>query len=100
MSGDSMCPALQDGDWWVVRWLPTSGDRSPQAPGFGVGDVVVARRPDRPELLIVKRVVEQVAGGWWLAGDNPDYSDDSRTFGPVSTEAVLGRLVRRYRRGG
>jgi hypothetical protein len=64
-----------------------------------VGDVVVARRPDRPDLLIVKRVTRREGLGWWLTGDNPGRSDDSRTFGSVPDALVVGRLVRRYRHG-
>ena len=81
-----MCPGLRPGDWLVVRW------RGHVAPG----DVVVARRPDRPELLLVKRAVRREPGGWWLEGDNPAASDDSRLFGPVADHLVLGRVVGRY----
>jgi phage repressor protein C with HTH and peptisase S24 domain len=58
------------------------------------GDVVLAVHPLRPELQIVKRAIRREGSGWWLEGDNPDSSDDSRTFGVVDT--VLGTLVFRY----
>ena len=48
----------------------------------------------RPDLRIVKRVVRAEGSGWWLEGDNPEFSDDSRAFGAVDT--VLGTLVFRY----
>jgi nickel-type superoxide dismutase maturation protease len=87
VAGNSMAPALRPGEWYVVRW----GAR------VRSGEVVVARRPDRPDLLLVKRARRRVSGGWWLEGDNPAASDDSRLFGPVPHGLVLGRVVLRYR---
>ena len=81
-----MLPHLHAGDWLVVRW----GAR-PRP-----GDIVVVRRPDRPALLIVKRAVRRVDGGWELRGDNLLGSDDSRLFGPVDDDFVLGRALFRY----
>lgn len=82
--GPSMEPALRNGDCWIVRL----GGRT------SVGDVVLAVHPLRPDLQIVKRVIRAEGAGWWLEGDNPDSSDDSRSFGPVDT--ILGRLAFRY----
>ncbi len=31
----------------------------------------MARNPERPELLLVKRAAWREAGGWWLDSDNP-----------------------------
>jgi nickel-type superoxide dismutase maturation protease len=88
VSGTSMQPHLFAGDCVLVR----RGGRA------RAGDVVVAHRPDRPELVVVKRVREVRSDGWlWLAGDNPSESDDSRLFGAVEPSAVEGRLVWRYR---
>jgi nickel-type superoxide dismutase maturation protease len=86
VDGDSMLPTLRARDWLVVRW----GAR-PRP-----GDVVVARRPDRPQLIIVKRAVRRTPAGWLLAGDNAVASDDSRVFGPVDDALVLGRVLFRY----
>lgn len=86
VEGDSMSPTLVAGDWLAVRW-----DVVPE-----VGDVVVARRPDRRELLIVKRVTRVSPTGFWLEGDNPAASDDSRVFGDLRPDDVLGRVVARY----
>jgi phage repressor protein C with HTH and peptisase S24 domain len=56
------------------------------------GDVVLARFPSRPELLVVKRCVREVPGGWWVQGDNELVTDDSRAFGPA---VVVGRVLAR-----
>ena len=62
-----------------------------------VGDVVVARRPDRPELEIIKRIAAIDAGGAIvLEGDNPAASTDSRQFGPVTREHIVARVRWRY----
>src|SRR3954468_9214788 len=88
VAGSSMQPHLYAGDCVVVR-------RRAQA---RTGDVVLVRRPDRPELLIVKRVREvQADGRLWLTGDNPSASDDSRLFGAVDPSVVEGRVAWRYR---
>jgi hypothetical protein len=59
-----------------------------------IGDVVLARFPARPELLVVKRVRREVPGGHWVEGDNALVTDDSRVFG---TAVVVGRVVARLR---
>jgi signal peptidase I len=83
VAGPSMVPALRDGDA-VLAW---SGGRVRPA------DVVIARFPARPELLVVKRAVRPVDGGWWVEGDNRFATDDSRRYGPAE---VLARVVVRY----
>lgn len=94
VSGESMRPTYPPGSWLLVRWRRAGRWLRP-------GVVVVARRPDRPELLVVKRCRRLLPGGGvWLEGDNPAASDDSRLFGPVPPAAVLGRVLFRYGRSG
>lgn len=84
-----MLPTVAPGDFLVVRW----GAR------VRPGDVVVVRLPARSKGCRsegIKRVVGAVEGGWWVEGDNPAASTDSRTFGPLAPDAVLGRVVLRY----
>ena len=85
VSGPSMSPTVRHGDRLVVRRLPVG---SPVRPG----DVVLARFPARPELLVVKRVHRAVDGGCWVEGDNPFLTDDSRSFGVA---VAVGRVVAR-----
>lgn len=89
IAGPSMEPALRSGDWWIVR---TFGRVRP-------GSVVLLRHPKRPDLLVVKRAIRQEPGAWWVEGDNAASSDDSRTFGAVRRDLLIGALVVRYRRG-
>ena len=82
--GPSMLPTLTDGDCLWVR------------PGARVrpGSVVVARLRERPSLLVVKRAVEPVDGGWLLAPDNPAVVGHGLTGGVGDVEAVV---LLRYR---
>ncbi len=83
----SMEPALRPGDWLLVR----------RSRRIRPGQVVLARHPGRPEMLIVKRAARRVAGGWWLASDNPGVGAvDSRRFGPVPEVLIVGRVLGRY----
>jgi nickel-type superoxide dismutase maturation protease len=85
-----MAPRLPSGSRIVARSI---GD----ATRLRVGDVVVARRPDRPEVEIVKRIGAIDAGGAiFLAGDNPGASTDSRQFGAVMRHHILARVGWRY----
>lgn len=86
--GRSMAPGLREGDRLLVR--------------YGVrprpGDLVVARFPDGT--VAVKRAVEERStrtgtAGWWLLGDNPGESVDSRHRGVVGADAVLAVVLLR-----
>jgi phage repressor protein C with HTH and peptisase S24 domain len=78
-----MVPTLRSGDALVVR----------RNSRVRTGDIVVARFRARPGLLVVKRVVRAQEGGWWIQGDNPLITDDSRAYGVAD---VIGRVVIRY----
>ena len=83
-----MEPTLREGDWIIaVR------DGRAEA-----GDVVVLEHPHRPGMLIVKRVQRAGADGYWVVGDTPDASTDSRQFGAVPE--VVGRVMWRVRPWG
>ncbi|MFF4649770.1 nickel-type superoxide dismutase maturation protease [Streptomyces sp. NPDC001380] len=80
-----MLPTLRQGDRLLVRY----GAR------LRPGAVVVARHPLRQDLLVVKRAAERRPGGWWLLSDNSFAEGDSRDFGTVPDELVLGRVLLR-----
>ena len=98
---ESMTPALRPGDWLLLD--PTSR-RWPRR-----GSVVVFREPDSG-ILAIKRVAARpgdrvrIAAGLlhlgpdeaWLLGDNAALSLDSRRYGPVPSEALVGRAWFRY----
>lgn len=87
-----MSPVLGDGD------LVLLGRRVRPRPGA----VVLVRWAQRPGQLSVKRIVGRHGPGWWVLGDNPAGSTDSRQLGTAEVVAVvLARLwpaPRRMRR--
>lgn len=88
MQGASMVPTLLPSTSLLVdkgayrKWRPQ------------VGDVVLAQHPTQP-IRIIKRVTVLSAAGVWLEGDNKAASSDSRQFGAVIFENVLGRVCSR-----
>jgi hypothetical protein len=108
--GPSMMPVLHDGDRVLVNRL-TYLFCAPQ-----IGDVVLASMLGVPGEWAIKRVGgsgssdlgpatsvrnHQACGTrnselYFLVGDNPPRSTDSRHVGPVSRRNVLGRVWYRY----
>jgi nickel-type superoxide dismutase maturation protease len=83
----SMEPRLRDGDW-LLAWRTRR---------IRPGQVVLARHPQRPDFLLVKRAAWREAGGWWLASDNPAAGAvDSARFGLVPEEEIVGLVLARY----
>ena len=88
IAGDSMLPALADGDRVVVD--PSSDT--------AVGDIVVAYHPYKKSVSIVKRVVDILPDGRFvLVGDNLSESTDSREFGSVAAADIFGKVVSRIK---
>jgi phage repressor protein C with HTH and peptisase S24 domain len=75
--GPSMAPALKDGDVVLVSFR-----RKPTA-----GAIVLVTWRERPAQRSVKRAVEPRGEQWFVVGDNPFGSTDSRDLGPAD---VLG----------
>ena len=91
----SMEPALRPGDWLLVRRALRPG----RPVRVRAGQLVVARHPERPALLLVKRAARREPGGWWLSADNPGPGvADSGGFGLVPPGLIEGRVLLRYRR--
>lgn len=88
VAGNSMAPTLLAGDTVLVHW-----GAAPR-----VGRIVVAGWPAHPGVMVVKRVLRHEGDLWWLSGDNPSESEDSRAHGGVPKEAVRGRVLLRVRR--
>ncbi len=113
VDGASMEPALRAGDR-LLTWRGLTGSPRPRR-----GQIVVLRDPHAPGRELVKRVRAQpgesvplalgratvgdphaahhlAADEYFVAGDNGDASRDSRHFGPVRREQLVGRVVYRY----
>ena len=89
VAGRSMEPTLARGDWVVIdRW--TYRHRPPRP-----GEVVLLLVPGSDATTALKRVVAQGPrdDSWEVRGDNPEWSLDSRTFGPLPADRILGRVA-------
>jgi nickel-type superoxide dismutase maturation protease len=83
VEGNSMLPVLQGGDIVLAK---KTGD-------LKVNDIVVANHPFR-KTFIIKRITKITTDGkFFLSGDNPDESTDSRTFGEISEKDILGKVI-------
>ncbi len=86
-----MFPVLKEGEEVLVdtkayhRCLPE------------MGDLVIAWHPHQPNLRIIKRVVRvDEKGNCFLMGENSLESSDSRSFGWVSLQQIIGKVTSRF----
>ena len=88
VEGDSMIPSLRSGERVLI---------DPKA-SVEPGDVVLAQHPYKSSVRILKRLTSiEPDGRFYLSGDNPADSTDSRTFGSISKSDVLGKVVARLK---
>lgn len=98
VQGESMAPTIRAGQ---KRWVSTLAYRR-RPPK--VGDIVLVQHPHQ-DLRMLKRVAAvpgslmngQTLGPdeYFLVGDNPPQSTDSRHWGTVSRRLIRGRLLGR-----
>lgn len=85
----SMEPTLDEGSYVIVnRWAYRR--RTPRE-----GDIVVLRHP-REDRYLVKRVQHVEGDRCFVMGDRDQGSVDSRTFGSVARDLIVGKVVFRY----
>ncbi len=88
VEGDSMLPTLKNGDGILI-----DADAKIDA-----GDILLAKHPFKKSVIILKRLAEiDENGNYFLVGDNPSESTDSRTFGAISAKHILGKAVCRLK---
>ena len=91
VSGNSMLPLLKSGDEVLVN--PHAYRRALPQPG----DIVVAQHPFRQDVRLIKRVTDVLDNGRYvLKGDNPAESTDSRAFGAISANHIIGQVTSRF----
>jgi len=84
VEGDSMLPTLKSGQTIIA-------DRGAN---ISIGDIVLAAHPFKKSVKMIKRVESIKSDGRCvLAGDNPEASSDSRAFGSISRDDILGKVV-------
>ena len=83
--GISMCPTLQDGQYLILNTLDKDVE---------IGDIVVIK----PLVcaggkIIIKRVTDIDNNKIFIEGDNKDHSLDSRTFGWIDKNSIMGVII-------
>lgn len=82
-----MLPTLAAGDLVLIEPLADATKLLP-------GDIVVVRHPYQRNLLIVKRIAEVTPEDRLVvASDNPQAGSDSRQFGSLATDRLIGRVT-------
>jgi nickel-type superoxide dismutase maturation protease len=86
VSGDSLSPEILEGDFVLVSKIPFSLN------SLQVGDLVVFNHPDYG--LLIKRIAAVSADrqSFQVTGAHP-FSVDSRQFGPVGRQALVGKVI-------
>lgn len=88
INGTSMQPVLKQGDQILID--PRTYQHRPPV----IGDIVVARHPYQKDVQLVKRVTRVLSDErYQIEGDNASASTDSRNFGSISRENLLGRVT-------
>jgi signal peptidase I len=95
-----MAPTYQRGDWLLVRRF-VSGQKGK----VQVGEVLLIEREEQPGILFIKRLTG-IRGDspnrhyptYWVEGDNKALSQDSRTWGALVGEEIVGKVLFRCKR--
>ena len=94
---ESMTPTVKPNDIVFVNRLAYGfrifGSYAVDFAPIKVGDIVVFIAPNKQILL--KRVGQILSNGtYWMLGDNTAKSADSRVFGAIEKNKILGRMRR------
>ena len=88
--GDSMKGTISEGDLITYKKI-TSKDLD-----LKIGDIVVARHPQIKNKLIVKRIYRINSNKFDLRGDNCSSSTDSRVWGLIELDLIVGKVDKIY----
>jgi signal peptidase I len=91
VSGGSLSPVYQDGDYVLVSSIPIL------VAGIRPGNVIVFRHPTLGRLVKLVDHLEQDGQRVFVVGLDP-FSRDSRVFGAIPRELVLGKVIGRVAR--
>ena len=96
VTGRSMEPTLHEGDRALFAY--SDSGLSQTAISKTIGKVILVCRMAEPGLLTIKRLMKESDTGYWVEGDNPEVSTDSRHYLTISQAEIVGRMLFRYRK--
>ncbi len=95
-----MTPTFNRGDWLIVRRFQPS-----YKPRVRVGEILLIEREGQPGAVVIKRLTAIRSDSpnrhyptYWVEGDNKELSQDSRVWGALDGEEIVGKVLFRYRR--
>ena len=84
VEGHSMLPLMKPGDEILMK--PTKS--------LSIGDIVVVQHPKDSQKRLVKKVDAILESGKVvIKGINPSDSADSRSFGPIESSKIIGKVT-------
>jgi nickel-type superoxide dismutase maturation protease len=86
ISGNSMSPTLSDGQVVLVNRM-SYWFANPQT------DDIVAARDPRDGKVLIKRITKIERKRFFVQGDNKKVSTDSRVFGMIEQNDILGKVI-------
>ncbi|MBI2011331.1 S26 family signal peptidase [Candidatus Daviesbacteria bacterium] len=82
---ESMYPFLKPGDFVLVNKLAVS---------FKINDLVILKNPENSKQYLVKKIKEIRNGKYFVIGENKNKSRDSRYYGWVNRENIIGKVFK------
>lgn len=83
----SMEPTFKSGDYVLINKLAYT---------FGnprKGDVIVLKHPKEKNKFLIKHIsLVTNSNEYYVVGDNKEFSQDSRHFGPIKKDLIIGKV--------
>ncbi len=82
----SMEPTLKPGDYVIVNRLAYVFGKPSK------NDVIVLKSPLQKAKFLIKRIADTKDSKYFVLGDNAELSKDSRHFGPIKRNIIVGKV--------